>query len=74
VPRQPTPRMVTYWEAVQVAKSKGLSLRAISRVLGISRTTVTKYARLTQPPGYGKGTIEKEGERQRLTESLISSP
>ena len=74
VPRQPTPRMVAYWEAVQVAKSKGLSLRAISRVLGISRTTVTKYARLTQPPGYGKGTIEKEGARQRLTESLISSP
>jgi len=74
VPRQPTQRMVAYWEAVQVAKSKGLSLRAISRVLGISRATVTKYARLTQPPGYSDGVIEKEDEQQGLTESLVSSP
>jgi len=74
VPRQPTPRMVAYWKAVQVAKSKGLSLRAISRVLGISRTTVTKYARLTQPPTYGEGSLEEETKEHPLTESLASSP
>jgi len=64
VTRQPTARMVAYWEAVHIAKSKGLSLRAISRVLGISRATVTKYARLTQPPAYGKGSLEEEAEEQ----------
>lgn len=73
-PRQPTARMVAYWEAVQIAKSKGLSLRAISRVLGISRTTVTKYAKLTQPPTNGEGSLEEETKDRRLTESLVSSP
>jgi len=72
--RQPTARMVAYWEAVQIAKNKGLSLRAISRVLGISRATVTKYARLTQPPTYGEGSHEEEAREQRLTKSLVSSP
>jgi hypothetical protein len=73
-PRQPTPRMVAYWEAVQIAKSKGLSLRAISRVLGISRATVTKYASLTQPPVYGEGVCQQEAREQRVTGSLVSSP
>ena len=72
--RQPTARMVAYWEAVQIAKSKGLSLRAISRMLGISRVTVTKYARLTHPPVYGEAMIEEEAEQRRLTESLVSLP
>ena len=48
--RQPTPRQVARWKAVQLAKSKGLSLRAIARELGIARGTVAKYARSAQPP------------------------
>ena len=48
--RQPTPRQVDRWKAVQLAKSKGLSLRAIARELGIARVTVAKYARSAQPP------------------------
>jgi hypothetical protein len=37
--RQPTPRMRAYWEAVQEAKSRGLSFRAIAKELGIARNT-----------------------------------
>ena len=48
--RELTPRQVAVWKAVQLAKAQGLSLRAISRQLGIHRNTVSKYARsLTQP-------------------------
>jgi transposase len=71
--RQPTPRMQAYWEAVHEAKSRGLSLRAISRVLGISRNTVTKYAKASRPPVFGEGVVEEDKDR-RLTESLVSSP
>ena len=48
--RQPTPRQVARWKAVQLAKSKGLSQRAIARELGIARGTVAKYARSAHPP------------------------
>lgn len=48
--REFTPRQLALWKAVQQAKAQGLSLRAISRELGIHRNTVSKYARsLTQP-------------------------
>ena len=71
--RKPTPRMQAYWNAVQEAKSRGLSLRGIARALGISRHTVTKYARVSMPPVYGEGSAEGNRDR-RLTESLVSSP
>ena len=48
--RQPTPRQVARWKSVQLAKSKGLSQRAIARELGIARDTVRKYARSAHPP------------------------
>ena len=48
--RQPTPRQVARWKAVQLAKSKGLSLRAIARELGMARMTVIKYAKSPHPP------------------------
>ena len=48
--RQPTARQVARWKAVPLAKSKGFSLRAIARELGIARVTVAKYARSAQPP------------------------
>ena len=46
----PTPRQRTLWENVQQAKLRGLSLRAISRELGIHRNTVRKYALSESPP------------------------
>lgn len=72
-PRRPTPRMHAYWEAVQEAKSRGLSIRAIARELGISRGTVAKYTKLSNPLAYGEGSAS-ENREQRLTESLASSP
>ena len=48
--RQPTPRQLARWKAAQLAKSKGLSLRAIAREFGIARVTVAKYAKSAQPP------------------------
>ena len=48
--RELTPRQLALWKAVQHAKAQGLSLRAISRQLGVHRNTVRKYARSpTQP-------------------------
>ena len=48
--RELTPRQLALWKAVQQAKAQGLSLRAISRQLGVHRNTVRKYARSpTQP-------------------------
>ena len=64
--------------AVQQAKRKGLSLRAIARELGVSRVTVAKYARANRPPlnRFGMGDAGANGallERDRsrpLTFSL----
>ena len=43
-------RQLALWKAVQQAQAQGLSLREISRQLGVHRNTVRKYARsLTQP-------------------------
>ena len=41
--RKPSPRQLRRWEAVQAAKLRGLSGRAIARELRISRDTVLKY-------------------------------
>ena len=48
--RKPTPRQRVRWKAVQQAKLRGLSIRAIARVLGIHRNTVRKYAEAKSPP------------------------
>ena len=48
--RELTPRQLAVWKAVQQAQAQGLSLRAVSRQLGVHRNTVRKYARSpTQP-------------------------
>ena len=65
--------MQAYWDATQVAKRRGLSLRAIARELGISRSTVARYVALAKPPVHGQGSLE-EGKQQRLTEPRVSSP
>ena len=48
--RTPTPTQRARWEAVQQARSKGLSQRAIAQKLGMSRDTVGKYAKAKNPP------------------------
>ena len=48
--RTPTPTQVARWKAIQKGRLKGLSLRAISRELGISRVTVRKYVYAEKPP------------------------
>lgn len=48
--RKPTPTQQARWEAVQQAKSRGLSLRAIAEELGMSRVATRKYALAESPP------------------------
>jgi len=50
VPRRPTSRQQARWDAIQEAKKRGLSERAIAKMLGISRNTVSKYASAISPP------------------------
>ena len=48
--RELIPRQLALWKAVQQARAQSLSVREISRQLGVHRNTVRKYARsLTQP-------------------------
>lgn len=48
--RKPTPTQQARREAVQQAKSQGLSLRVIARELGMSKNTVGKYLKAESPP------------------------
>ena len=48
--RKPTPTQQARWEAVQQAKSQGLSLRAMARELGMAKNTVGKYLKAESPP------------------------
>ncbi len=48
--RTPTATQQARWEAVQQAKSRGLSVRAIARELGMSRVATRKYALAESPP------------------------
>ena len=68
-PRKPTPRQQARWDAVWAENNRGLSLRAIARVLGISRNTVRKYVTLESPPVYPPREMRPE---LQLTESLIN--
>lgn len=56
--RKPTPRQQHRWEAVREAKSRGLSERAIARLLGMSRKTVRKYRSTVSPVVYGTKLLE----------------
>ena len=48
--RKPTARQVARWQAVQTAKSKGMTISGMSRELGLSRKTVRQYMQATEPP------------------------
>ena len=49
-PRKPTFLQKERWKAVQKARRKGMSLRAIERELGIHRATIKKYLAAEGPP------------------------
>jgi AraC-like DNA-binding protein len=48
--RRPTIRQQSRWDAVQEARSRGLSERATARLLGMSRKTVRRYRSTVSPP------------------------
>ena len=48
--RKPTFLQKERWKAIQKARRKGMSLRAIERDLGINRATVRKYLDSEGPP------------------------
>ena len=48
--RKPTFLQRERWKAIQKARGKGMSLRAIERELGIHRTTIKKYMDTEGPP------------------------
>ena len=50
-PRKPTFLQKERWKAIQKARRKGMSLRAIQRELGIHRATIKKYMDADGPPG-----------------------
>ena len=54
-PKATSPRKLTFlqrerWKAIQKARRKGMSLRAIERELGIHRSTIKKYQDAEGPP------------------------
>ena len=49
--RKPTFLQKERWKAIQKARRKGMSLRAIERELGIHRATIKKYMDADGPPG-----------------------
>ena len=70
--RKPTPTQLARWKAIQQARLKGLSLRAISRELGISRVTVRKYAYTEKPPTK-KLSAQERANLQALRKSATAS-
>ena len=56
-PRKPTFLQKERWKAVQKARSKGMSLRAIERELGIHRSTIKKYLGAGGPPKRHSRTV-----------------
>jgi hypothetical protein len=57
--REPSELKRARWAAVIEARSQGLSLRAIAKLLGMSRKTVRKYKASIGPPAYGSGSKAK---------------
>ena len=68
--RKPTATQQARWEAVQLARQQGLSLRAIARNLGMSRVAARKYAGAEGPPTK-KLSAKKHAKAEALAASLI---
>ena len=63
--RTPAATRRARWVAVHQAKSKGLSLQAIARELGMSRDTVGKYLKAQSPPTKLLSAKERAKERAK---------
>ncbi len=50
--RLPTVHQQARWDAIQEARGRGLSLRAMAKLLGMSRKTVRRYKAAVSPPVY----------------------
>ena len=70
--RTPTPTQQARWEAVQQARSQGLSQRAIARHLGMSKDTARKYALAEAPPTKLLSAKER-AKADALAASLIAA-
>ena len=68
--RKPTATQQARWEAVQLARQQGLSLRAIARNLGMSRVAARKYAGAEGPPTK-KLSAKEHAKAEALAASLI---
>ena len=68
--RPPTPRQQALWKAIRQAQLQGLSMRAIARVLGISRNTVRSYLRAGGPPGRQGAASSTSNDQRERTFSL----
>ena len=66
--RTPTPTQKARWKAIQQAKLKRMSLRAIARELGIARDTVRKYG-LRRAAAHQKA--QRPGTRQAESATQI---
>ena len=70
--RTPTPTQQARWEAVQQAKNRGLSLRAIARELDMARDTVGKCLKAASPPTK-KLSAKERAEAEALAELQIAA-
>ena len=70
--RTPTPTQQARWEAVQQARSQGLSQRAIAQKLGMARDTVGKYAKAKNPPTKLLSAKER-AKAEALAASLVAA-
>ena len=70
--RTPTPTQQARWEAVQLARGQGLSLRAIARNLGMAKNTAKKYAVAESPPTK-KLSAKERAKADAQGESLMAS-
>jgi transposase len=50
--RRPTIHQQARWDAIQEARGQGLSLRAMAKLLGMSRKTIRRYKAAISPPVY----------------------
>ena len=66
--RTPTPTQQARWEAVQLAREQGLSLRAIARNLGMAKNTAKKYAKADTPPN------KKLSAKERAKAEALTAP
>ena len=70
--RTPTATQQARWEALQYARQQGLSLRAISRTLGIAKNTVKKYMSAESPPTK-KLSAKEQARAEALAAPLLSA-